>query len=106
MNARPAFGSLLASAIENMNGIRGYFGWRWIFILEGIATCIFAIAAFFLILDFPESATWLSEEEVVFMRSRLVKAEDPEPETLTLKDTVGLFKKSHVFLGGLMYFGK
>ena len=30
-----AFGGLLASGIENMNGIRGYAGWRWIFILEG-----------------------------------------------------------------------
>lgn len=28
-----AFGGLLASAIGKMNGLRGYLGWRWIFIL-------------------------------------------------------------------------
>ena len=28
-----AFGGLLASAIGKMNGMRGYNGWRWIFIL-------------------------------------------------------------------------
>ena len=28
-----AFGGLLASAIGKMNGMRGYLGWRWIFIL-------------------------------------------------------------------------
>lgn len=29
-----AFGGLLASAIGKMDGMRGYHGWRWIFILE------------------------------------------------------------------------
>ena len=28
-----AFGGLLASAIGKMNGMRGYLGWRWVFIL-------------------------------------------------------------------------
>lgn len=31
-----AFGGLLASAIGKMEGLRGYSGWRWIFILEGL----------------------------------------------------------------------
>ncbi|KAJ3486621.1 hypothetical protein NLG97_g6576 [Lecanicillium saksenae] len=30
-----AFGGLLAAAIGKMDGLRGYKGWRWIFILEG-----------------------------------------------------------------------
>lgn len=38
-----AFGGLLASAISKMNGIRGYAAWRWIFILEGILTCVVAV---------------------------------------------------------------
>jgi hypothetical protein len=28
-----AFGGLLASAIGKMDGVRGYRGWRWVFIL-------------------------------------------------------------------------
>ena len=31
-----AFGGLLASAIGKMDKMRGYRGWRWIFILEGV----------------------------------------------------------------------
>ena len=31
-----AFGGLLAAAIGKMDGIRGYKGWRWVFILEGL----------------------------------------------------------------------
>lgn len=33
-----AFSGLLAAAIAQMDGIGGYAGWRWIFLLEGIAT--------------------------------------------------------------------
>src|SRR5437762_13638142 len=35
-----AFGGLLAAAIGKMDGVRGYLGWRWIFILEGCLTAV------------------------------------------------------------------
>src|SRR5689334_18762886 len=54
-----AFGSLLATGIGHMNGMRGYHAWRWIFILEGVATCVLSILAFFAVSDFPEDAKWL-----------------------------------------------
>lgn len=38
-----------------MNGMRGYLGWRWVFILEGTLTAVVAIGCFFLIPDFPVS---------------------------------------------------
>ena len=71
-----AFGGLLASAIGKMNGMRGYLGWRWIFILgkqlptyfvegtrliqapEGVLSCVVSFAFFFLIPNFPEDASW------------------------------------------------
>ena len=36
-----AFGGLLASAIGKMDGLRGYHGWRWIFILEGVLSVLY-----------------------------------------------------------------
>ena len=56
-----AFGGLLASAIGKMSGMRGYLGWRWIFILEGTLTCVVAFVFYFLLPDFPEQAKWLTE---------------------------------------------
>ena len=53
-----AFGGLLASAIGKMDGMRGYLGWRWIFILEGTLTCVVAFFFYFMIPDFPEDAKW------------------------------------------------
>ncbi|KPM46484.1 hypothetical protein AK830_g226 [Neonectria ditissima] len=66
-----AFSGLLAFAIAKMDGVGGLEGWRWIFILEGIVTVIVAVLAFFVLHDFPETATFLTEEERAFVVYRL-----------------------------------
>ncbi|KAK2603454.1 hypothetical protein QQS21_004406 [Conoideocrella luteorostrata] len=66
-----AFSGLLAYAISKMNGVAGLEGWRWIFILEGIVTVLVAISAFFLIHDFPDTASFLTEDEKAFVIHRL-----------------------------------
>ena len=38
-----------------MNGLAGFGGWRWIFIIEGIITCVLAIGSYWLLVDFPDS---------------------------------------------------
>lgn len=58
-----AFGGLLAYGIERMEGIGGLHGWQWIFCLEGIATVLVAFASYFFMHDFPETATFLTDEE-------------------------------------------
>ncbi|KAK0453626.1 MFS transporter [Armillaria borealis] len=71
-----AFGGLLATAIIKMDGIGNLAGWRWIFILEGIATIIFSIIAAILLPADVSSAPFLSEVERDFALSRL-RSEDP-----------------------------
>ena len=59
---------LLATAIIRMDGIGGLAGWRWIFILEGIATVIIAlISTLFLPADI-QSARFFTDEEREFAR--------------------------------------
>ncbi|KAH9918200.1 MFS general substrate transporter [Epithele typhae] len=66
-----AFGGLLATAIIKMDGVGGLAGWRWIFILEGIATIIIAcVSTTFLPADI-QSAKFLTEEERTFAVRRL-----------------------------------
>ena len=66
-----AFSGLLAYAISKMDGVGGLEGWRWIFILEGIVTVLVAAAAFFLIYDFPDTASFLTEDERAYVIHRL-----------------------------------
>lgn len=101
-----AFGGLLAAAIGNMDGLRGFRAWRWIFILEGTLTCVIAFLSFFLITDFPEEAKWLHEDERDYMKSRLLE-EDGRTTTdlhITIHDTIEVFKDYKIYLGGIIYF--
>ncbi|KAK7924213.1 MFS general substrate transporter [Apiospora marii] len=58
-----AFGGAIAYGIGHMNGTAGHAAWRWLFWLEGIPSCLSAVAVFFFLPDFPERASWLSEAE-------------------------------------------
>ncbi|EGC48927.1 MFS transporter [Histoplasma capsulatum var. duboisii H88] len=102
-----AFGGLLASAIGRLDGVRGFLGWRWIFILEGLITCIVSFAFFFVIPGFPEEAKWLNEEERNFIRGKLAKDVGAAGHEVSLrwKDVLDVFKDYKIFVGGLMYFG-
>lgn len=64
-----SFGGLAAAAIENLNGKHGRPGWAWIFIIEGIITIGFGALSFFMVHDFPDIATFLSEKD----RARVVR---------------------------------
>ncbi|KAG1740813.1 MFS general substrate transporter [Suillus paluster] len=62
-----AFSGLLAFAIGHMSGTAGLEGWSWIFLLEGLATIVVAIIALFVLVDFPDTATFLTPEERAFI---------------------------------------
>jgi MFS family permease len=71
--AAGAFGGLLARGLMEMDGVGGKAGWSWIFILEGLATLVVAIIAFFYITDFPDEAKFLTAEERHETKRRLTE---------------------------------
>ena len=54
-----------------MAGIGGYDGWRWIFIIEGLATVVIAVGSRFFIVDWPETSKFLTVEERGLLLRRL-----------------------------------
>lgn len=98
------FGGLLASAIADMQGVRGYSSWRWIFILEGIATIIIGIGAYFLVADFPADASWLSAEEKESVIAR-TGTDEGAASPITVRQIVSFFGNVKNIIGGFMYFG-
>lgn len=87
-----------------MDGMRGYLGWRWIFILEGTLTCLVAILFFFLIPSFPEDAKWLAEDERSYVKARLRKDQGRSAAERAIggRDVVNVFKDFKIFLGGFV----
>lgn len=58
----------------------GIAGWRWIFIMQGVLTCVVALVGFVTIVDFPEHASrpwlglnFLSKQESDFVVARIEK---------------------------------
>lgn len=112
-----AFSGLLAFAIAKMDGIGGLEGWRWIFILEGIVTVLVACMAFFTLFDYPETASFLNEEERAFVVHRLRyqsgtpgqrksgQAEVPITEEIKWRYAWDAFKDWQVYVHILVYLG-
>ncbi|PVH94135.1 MFS general substrate transporter [Periconia macrospinosa] len=102
-----AFGGLLASAIGKMDGMRGYRGWRWIFILEGLLTVLVSFFFFFLLPNFPEEVKWLSEDERAFVKARLQldQGRSARERPVTLSDIGHVLRDPKIIVGGFMYFG-
>ncbi|KAL6253261.1 hypothetical protein RBB50_000984 [Rhinocladiella similis] len=89
------FGGILAYGLMQMDGLSNLSGWRWIFIIEGILTCVLAIGAYFIIVDFPEDSpkSWnfLNEEEAAFVVARI---EQDRSDTYPDKFSVGQYLKN------------
>lgn len=83
-----AISGILAYGLMQIN-VPGRAGWNWIFIVEGLITCVAAMIGYFFIVDFPEfaSKSWrfLTEKESAFVVARIQKdRHDAIPEPFTI----------------------
>jgi MFS family permease len=69
-----AFAGLISAGIlSGMTNVGNLAAWRWLFLLEGIATIILGVIALFFLPNYPGTTKWLSEEERVVAQGRLAK---------------------------------
>lgn len=101
-----AFGGLLASAIAQLDGVRGLSNWRWIFILEGILTILVGIASFFFVSDFPNDASWVSERELQVVLLKTQVQDTKSDEKITKRDIIEFFSDFKNYAAAIMYFCK
>ena len=52
-----------SAGILEMDGLLGLRGWQWMFLLQGFATVIAGVVAYFYLPDRPEDAPWLSSQQ-------------------------------------------
>ncbi|KAK3902152.1 major facilitator superfamily domain-containing protein [Staphylotrichum tortipilum] len=99
-----SFGGILAYGISHMAGVVWENGWRWIFILEGIATVVVAIGAYWFIHNYPETAEFLSDKERRFIRRRLAADSDAtHDERFTWGNVVKALRDPKCWLYGLSF---
>jgi MFS family permease len=85
-----ACAGILAYGLMQLKGRQGLNGWRWIFIIEGALTCFLGIAAYWMLVDFPDKAhmSWkfLTQREAKFIIDRVDRDRgDAKPEPWNLK---------------------
>ena len=83
-----------------MARIRGYNGWRWIFIIEGLATVVVAVMAKFIIVDWPETSKFLTPKERQLLLRRLQEdARDASMDHLDNKAKRRVFGDWKIYIG-------
>ena len=56
-------GGPLSGAILGLDGVSHLAGWKWLFLLEGLPSCLLALAVLKFLPDGPTQASWLSTGE-------------------------------------------
>ncbi|MFX1684297.1 MFS transporter [Paraburkholderia sp. A1RO-5L] len=69
--------------LKSFNGVNGWQGWQWLFLLEGLPSIIVGVLVFFVLDDRIGDAKWLSAEERALLE-RNIAAEDATKEDLPL----------------------
>ncbi|OAG11635.1 retrograde regulation protein 2 [Paraphaeosphaeria sporulosa] len=70
-----AFGGLIALGVLYMDGVNGWAGWRWLYVIEGLLTIAWAFCCIFLVPKSYETAYFLNADEKAIMRLRAERAE-------------------------------
>ncbi|KAJ4396026.1 hypothetical protein N0V93_000242 [Gnomoniopsis smithogilvyi] len=101
-----AISGLLAYAIANMGGVGGYEAWRWIFIIEGLATIIIGAASKYFTVDWPETAKFLTDEERRLLIAKLSQDNgDSRMDHLDKRAAKRVFTDWKIYCAILMYLG-
>ena len=79
-------GSPLSGAILGMNGFAGLQGWQWLFLIEGLPSCLLGFVVLGFLADGPADAKWLTADEKRVVLEAL--ARDAPPHR-TLRDAIG-----------------
>lgn len=95
------FGSLISGLIlQHLNGVSGYAGWQWLFVIEGLPAVALGAAVFFLLRDRIADAHWLTPQERHGMQAAIDR-EAAHKQSHRLRD--GLLNPQ-IWLLGAVYF--
>ncbi|KAJ5884769.1 hypothetical protein N7495_009279 [Penicillium taxi] len=99
-------GFLQAAAYQNLDGVNGFEGWRWLFIIDGIITLPLAIAGFVFFPNLPESGNktwWITEEELDISQKRMKAIGRAGKQPWTMAKVKRLMLSWHTYALPLLY---
>ncbi|KAI8931058.1 hypothetical protein NX059_012069 [Plenodomus lindquistii] len=98
-------GYLQAAVYKGLNGVHGYAGWQWLFIMDGVISLPICLAGYFLLPDLPENtrAFYLTEDDRALAKDRMAKVGRAPRGRLGLSAFKRIFGRWHVYLLTIAY---
>ncbi|MBO9535238.1 MFS transporter [Herbaspirillum sp.] len=81
----------------------GWSGWRWMLVLEGVPAVIGGLFCYFYLIDRPQDAKWLTDQEKAWILDELEKDRQAKPEAKHLS-TVKTMTNPKVLYLSFIYF--
>ncbi|MGG5289172.1 MFS transporter [Pseudomonas shirazensis] len=91
----------LGGALLEMDGVLGWHGWQWLFVLEGLPAVALAYVVWKKLPDGPSSAPWLSAADAQDIERRLVAERAAAPQQSKLSQ---MFRDKQIWLAIAVYF--
>ena len=64
-------GGAISAVFLRLDGIAGLKGWQWLFLVEALPSLVMAVVIWWVLVDEPEDARWLSGAEKAWLHRRL-----------------------------------
>lgn len=96
-------GPVSGSILKYLNGVAGYHGWQWMFVLQGLPASVLGVMAFFYLPDSPEQAKWLSPRDKQLLDADM--AQDLKNARDKSQGSLGqMFRDPKIYLLSMAYF--
>jgi MFS transporter, ACS family, tartrate transporter len=93
------FGGPMSTLLLDMDGIAGFHGWQWLFLIEGAPVLLLAVAVLKQLPDGPKLAPFLTSTEKDFIAARLAREDGSKPA-----QTGAAFRDARIFALALVLF--
>ncbi|MHB1217721.1 MAG: MFS transporter [Alphaproteobacteria bacterium] len=99
-----ALGAPISGFILGVDGVLGLKGWQWLFILEGLPSCLLGVLVLALLPDGPAKVSWLTDAEKAAIADGLARDRARNPHKVH-ESLWPALRDYRVILLGLVYFG-
>ncbi|KAI0384162.1 MFS general substrate transporter [Hypomontagnella monticulosa] len=98
-------GYLQAGVYRGLNGVNGFAGWQWLFIMDGVISLPICIAGFFILPDLPENtrAFYLNDSDRALAKERMERVGRAPRARLGRSAFKRIFGRWHVYLLTILY---
>ena len=98
-------GSPVSGAImQYADGLNGWRGWQWLFLLEGIPSVIIGVLVFVLLPNGPRTAKWLTPQQQELIVQRMKEDDAGKEELVKRHSFMDAFKDGRVWALAVVYF--